>query len=65
MKYLSNAKIGTKIGQAVPELLLKNATVSHVKVWKTTSKIESGEFVFFSIPFKRSQKMDVVYAHIK
>ena len=62
---LSNAKIRSKIGQAVPELLLKNVTVFRVKVRKITSKIDSGGFVFSPIAFKLSEKMDLVYAHIK
>ena len=64
-KYLSNAKIGSNIGQAVPELLLKNVTVFRVKVRKITSKIDSSGIVFSSIAFKLSEKMDLVYAHVK
>ena len=62
---LSNAKIRSKIGQAVPELLLKNVTVFRVKVRKITSKIDSSGIVFSPIAFKLSEKMDLVYAHVK
>ena len=47
---LSNAKIRSKIGQAVPELLLKNVTVFRVKVRKITSKIDSGGCVSVQSP---------------
>ena len=62
--YLSNAKIRFKIGQAVPEVLAKNATDFHKKMRKNTLEIGSVEYVFRPITLKHTENVDIVNAHI-
>ena len=63
--YLSNAKIRSKIGQAVSELLLpKNVTVFTQKVRRITSKIASVDVILCHLALKLSENMDLVYMHV-
>ena len=49
-KYLYNAKIRSKIGQAVPELLPKNVTNFREKVTTITSEIGTNVVFFVLLP---------------